>query len=828
MNSSASLNFSSLGPGASASRGGVLLLALCLFLLGSGRLAAERGPFGLEKKAFEDLVARNDKRAFLALETSALKDPGPIGPPAWFFAAFWLEHEGFDGKPEELLSWTRVLVELYDLSAGADRGYLRDRALGRLPLILAGAARGARAESPERQALWEASLGLPPPRKGRSAEAATARLEGLLELGRAAEVLSEAAELLRTDLGVSGTDRGAALYYQALAARDLGQPDWVAALASLLSGPTGPWLDKGIALALGEGPRAAPGGKTGATQAPSATGGAAAPPPPPPVDPLLLATARLRSAVAAKDYAAGYRLSKAALPALKAEPGRELTAVFAKAYLFSGMSREGLGLMDELGAAQGAASPSSSVAWTAAFYKARMLKAVEAPEKARALFEGLLAGSIDRRDRDSVIWYRLESAFAALEKGAGPLKDWASPALRSAALAAGKLALLAAASKEWGEGSSFRDLASPLLMQALVDRDWRSVDGFAALLAGRLGTELGARSLYLAGRARELGLVDPDSPPPRAKPEPKVRDEAGPARLSDGSLAATSYAAVLALPGVSDYYRLVAASRLGLDLLPWKGPATGPAPKKLEGGEGPEARLLVDRLIAFGMASLSWDFAKEEAPSWDDESLRSLASATAKAGRPYDSMRFANLLVARSERPARQDFERLYPRPWLDEIRSSTRDSSLPEALVLGLLRSESWFDPGVSSHAGAVGLAQLMPATAREIAQSLRLVDYDLKRPGDSIRLGMTMFRDLMRENHGQALRAMFAYNAGRGRLKRWVADSGGLPDDLFLESLSIEETRQYGRNIVTATSWYGALYYGRGTAASVRELFRGVDGFS
>jgi soluble lytic murein transglycosylase len=65
-----------------------------------------------------------------------------------------------------------------------------------------------------------------------------------------------------------------------------------------------------------------------------------------------------------------------------------------------------------------------------------------------------------------------------------------------------------------------------------------------------------------------------------------------------------------------------------------------------------------------------------------------------------------------------------------------------------------------------------------------------------------------------------MFAYNAGRGRLRRWLADGEGLPDDLLLESLSIEETRQYGRNILQAAVMYGELYNGMKADSIVDEI--------
>jgi len=68
-----------------------------------------------------------------------------------------------------------------------------------------------------------------------------------------------------------------------------------------------------------------------------------------------------------------------------------------------------------------------------------------------------------------------------------------------------------------------------------------------------------------------------------------------------------------------------------------------------------------------------------------------------------------------------------------------------------------------------------------------------------------------------------MMAYNAGRGRLRRWKAESGDLPDDLLLEAVDIAETRQYGRNILAAAAAYGQLYYGIAPAETARYAIEG-----
>ena len=68
-----------------------------------------------------------------------------------------------------------------------------------------------------------------------------------------------------------------------------------------------------------------------------------------------------------------------------------------------------------------------------------------------------------------------------------------------------------------------------------------------------------------------------------------------------------------------------------------------------------------------------------------------------------------------------------------------------------------------------------------------------------------------------------MMAYNAGPSRLKAWLASWGELPDDLLAETLPLEETRQYCRNILQAAAAYGKLYYGKSALEMIGELVTG-----
>ena len=156
-------------------------------------------------------------------------------------------------------------------------------------------------------------------------------------------------------------------------------------------------------------------------------------------------------------------------------------------------------------------------------------------------------------------------------------------------------------------------------------------------------------------------------------------------------------------------------------------------------------------------------------------------------------------------------------------MRSLKLESRIPERLALGLVRSESVFRADAVSWAGAVGLSQLMPATAAEQAKALGLKTYDLMVPKDNLSIGLAHFASLIDRTERKPLHAMMAYNAGWSRLKTWVAESGDLPDDLMLEALGIEETRHYCRNILQATVMYGELYYGKNVGETVRELVEG-----
>ncbi len=154
----------------------------------------------------------------------------------------------------------------------------------------------------------------------------------------------------------------------------------------------------------------------------------------------------------------------------------------------------------------------------------------------------------------------------------------------------------------------------------------------------------------------------------------------------------------------------------------------------------------------------------------------------------------------------------MYPPAYLADVKEAARVNGLPLPLILGVMREESLFLRGVRSHAGAVGLMQLMPATAQREARSLgRSVSYaDLKNPSDNIQIGSAFLRKMLDLFGNQMSLAVMSYNAGPGNVARWLRTQGEMPLDEFIESIPFTETRGYVKRVLRSAHIYGHLLDG------------------
>lgn len=138
--------------------------------------------------------------------------------------------------------------------------------------------------------------------------------------------------------------------------------------------------------------------------------------------------------------------------------------------------------------------------------------------------------------------------------------------------------------------------------------------------------------------------------------------------------------------------------------------------------------------------------------------------------------------------------------------------------IVHAIARQESQFDRQIVSHAGARGLMQLMPGTAREQAGKLGM-SYDassLNDPSYNIMLGSSYFQRMLDYYGGSYPLAVAAYNAGPGNVNRWIAANGDprLPgaDMLrWIEQIPLFETRNYVQRVLENAVVYEAMNPGR-----------------
>lgn len=145
-----------------------------------------------------------------------------------------------------------------------------------------------------------------------------------------------------------------------------------------------------------------------------------------------------------------------------------------------------------------------------------------------------------------------------------------------------------------------------------------------------------------------------------------------------------------------------------------------------------------------------------------------------------------------------------------EHILASAREFDVDPVLIAAVIRVESNYRPDVVSPKGAVGLMQLVPDTAKQVAALLRMEDYSLEalsEPGINIRLGSAYMRLLLTEFGEDRVMALAAYNGGLGRAREWWRQ-GILKPGGSVSQIPFPETRNFVERVLKITGTYQALY--------------------
>ena len=166
------------------------------------------------------------------------------------------------------------------------------------------------------------------------------------------------------------------------------------------------------------------------------------------------------------------------------------------------------------------------------------------------------------------------------------------------------------------------------------------------------------------------------------------------------------------------------------------------------------------------------------------------------------------------------DYSLRYLAPFSEQVRPAARSQALDDAWVYGLMRQESRFVTSAKSSAGASGLMQLMPATARWVAKKIGLKNYQHGQVNDvdtNLLLGTSYLRLVLESLDNHPVLASAAYNAGPGRARKWRAD-GAMEGAIYAETIPFSETRDYVKKVISNAVYYAALFDGRAQSIKSR----------
>ncbi len=152
------------------------------------------------------------------------------------------------------------------------------------------------------------------------------------------------------------------------------------------------------------------------------------------------------------------------------------------------------------------------------------------------------------------------------------------------------------------------------------------------------------------------------------------------------------------------------------------------------------------------------------------------------------------------------DLKRRFPLAHQKLVVKQSNKQQINPAWAFAIIRQESAFTADARSHAGAMGLMQLLPRTARQVARSIRLKyrnRFDLLNINTNVKLGVRYLKKVSDHFNGNSVLATAAYNAGQYRVNTWLPKSP-ISADIWVETVPYNETRDYLKRVMTYTIIY------------------------
>ncbi|WP_288842600.1 lytic transglycosylase domain-containing protein [uncultured Deefgea sp.] len=262
-----------------------------------------------------------------------------------------------------------------------------------------------------------------------------------------------------------------------------------------------------------------------------------------------------------------------------------------------------------------------------------------------------------------------------------------------------------------------------------------------------------------------------------------------------------------------DYYGLLAQEKLGNILQESRAPYTS----QPEDINAVAALPGVVRALSLNQqnwrveANREWNFAMQ---GLSDTQLLA-AAELARKNKMYDRS------IYTAERTQKiHDFTLRYPTPYREETEQAAKAQGLDPAWVYGLIRQESRFISDIRSSAGAAGLMQLMPNTAKWVAGKMKISDFSpagITDVSSNLHMGAYYLAYWAENFNGNAILATAGYNAGPGNARKWRTDRE-LDPTIYIETIPFGETRDYVKKVLSNASHYAHYFKDSPTQLSHR----------
>jgi len=329
--------------------------------------------------------------------------------------------------------------------------------------------------------------------------------------------------------------------------------------------------------------------------------------------------------------------------------------------------------------------------------------------------------------------------------------------------------------------------------------------------AWRVRASLRQGQIEQAGRDIEHLTADERS-------EPKWQYWKGRALAATGNEAAASEI-FSRLATTRNYYGFLAADLLDL---PYKMNQTGfdSESEEIQRTLRREDLVMAMELKALGevqMARRQWRYASK---SMTPDELRN-ASIAAHLWQWHD-----RAIITAGKSGHTNDLDVRFPILYRKNVDANAKRNQIPTQWVYGVIRQESAFMTDARSGVGALGLMQLMPATARRVAKRLKLKGIksrsSIVKPTTNIKLGTAYLRTVLDRMNGHLVLATASYNAGPHKVERWLPVDASLAADVWIETIPYKETRNFVKNVLGFMAVYG--YRLNGETRSIKERLRTV----